>query len=136
MDILDILAAGLRDLRAAPLYGLAVGVKDSIHVDGFPQQSDYPDDEKAQDHGDQAIEVLKLVRRYKSTAQLNMGAQVGEVRVSGLSFDPATEPLLIGDLAHACRCESLVGTDGALSGDGVLSEGRLQIQVAPIEATA
>ncbi len=107
----------------------------SIHIERFPARADYPDDLRARGLGDEAVQVLKLVRRFKSTEKIAMGGAVGEVRVAGLSFDPAEERQLTQDLAHACRAQALVGADTLARGD-VLEEGSIQVQVSRVEATA
>ena len=103
----------------------------SIHHERFPTATDFPDDERAQDHGEQAVQVLGLVRRYKSQMQFKMSHSLERVEVAGLSFAPAEEPQLIQDLAHAARAQSIVAADD-LRGEDVLIEGTIRVRATPI----
>ncbi len=109
---------------------LPLGRPASIHVARYPSAADFATDADARRMGDEAIAALQLVRRYKSTNQLSMVAALQSVEIEGLSFDPATMPRLVEDLAKTCRA-SVVRAASGLSGDDVLAEGALRVRVVP-----
>lgn len=83
--------------------------KKSIHIAGWPVARRDEDDELAEQAGDLGVDILKMVRKWKSDQQQSMKMEISELHLQSQDpdFQKTIEPIL-GDLRAVLQARAIV----------------------------